>query len=97
MLAILMLGLSGVADGPLPSMPGRTTAERPREARPAVQTPRPRTSWSFEAPVEDVAPNGQTACAIRVLRADPSIDRGIVKLAEPRVDPAMVVPSVCAR
>jgi hypothetical protein len=96
MLAILILGLSGVVGGASPSSPAPTIAERPNGARPVLPQADLPTWWSFEVPVKDATSNSQTVCAIRVLRADPSIDRGIVRAVERPVDPEMVVPSVCA-
>ena len=38
----------------------------------------------------------KTICTLRIMRADPSIDRGMVVAIERPVDPGMVAPSRCA-
>ena len=97
MLEILILGLSGVVGGASPSSPPRATPERPDEARPAFHQADVRTRSTFDPSLSEAPSRSRTVCAIRVLRADPSVDRGIVKAVEWPVDQGMVVPSACAR
>ena len=97
MLEILILGLSGVIGGASPSSPPRTTPERPDEARPAFHQADVRTSSMVDASAKEAPSRSRTVCTIRVMRADPRIDREMVKAVEWPVDQGMVVPSVCAR
>ena len=40
--------------------------------------------------------NRKTICTLRIMRADPSIDRGMVIAIERPLDPGMVAPTRCA-
>jgi hypothetical protein len=97
MLAVLILGSSSVLGGfVLPSAASAAPA-RSSEVRAALHHADFQTKSPFNAPVEDAASNSRTVCTVRVLRADPRIDPGIVKQLERPVDQDMVAPSVCAK
>ena len=96
MLAILILGCSGLLGGLLFSSAASTTASHPTDARPALQPADSQTSASFDARATGPSANSGTVCTLKVLRADPTIDPGIVVTLKRRVDPEMVVPSPCA-
>jgi hypothetical protein len=97
MLAGLILGFSSLVAEASAASPASTVPARSTEVRRARrQADVPTRSW-FDAPVKDAESKSKTVCAIKVLRADPSIDRGIVKAVERPVDPGMVAPSICAK
>ena len=97
MLEILILGLTGVVAGAFSSAPPRTPPERPDEARPAFHQADVRVRSTFGPSANEAPERAGTVCVIRVLRANPRVDPGIVRTAERPVDQEMVVPSVCAR
>jgi len=97
MLEILILGFCGVVGGASLSSPPRPTPERPNEARPAFHHADVRPRSTFDPSVNETPGRSGTVCAIRVLRADPSVDEGIARAVERPVDQGMVVPSACAR
>jgi len=97
MLEILILGVSGVVAVASPFGPARTTPERPDEARAAFPQADVRARSTFDPSVNEAPERSGTVCAIRVVRADPRVDPGIVRAVERPVDREMVVPSVCAR
>jgi hypothetical protein len=100
MLAMLIVGFSGLVGAAWPSSAADTVPARRYEATPspALHQADLRPGSPLGGPVrDDEAPIPRTFCSIRVLRADPSVDRGIVKALETPVDQEMVVPSTCAR
>jgi hypothetical protein len=97
MLAILILGSSGLLGGFLFPSAASTTSSRPAEARPALQPADSPTSAPFDARVSEPSAKSSLVCTLRVLRANPTIDPGIVVTLKRPVDPEMVFPSPCAR
>jgi len=96
MLAILILGSSGLLGGFLFPSAASTSSSRPAEARPALQQGESPTRAPFDPRATRPSANSKTVCTLRVLRADPTIDPGIVVTLKRQVDPEMVSPSPCA-
>lgn len=96
MLAILILGSSDLLGGFQFPSAARTTASRPTEAKPALQPADSQTGAPFAARVSEPSAKSGTVCTLRVLRADPNIDPGIVVTVKRQFDPEMVFPSRCA-
>jgi hypothetical protein len=97
MLAILILGSSALLGGFLFPLAAGTPSSRPPEARPALPPADSETSAPFHARGSEPSPKSGVVCTLRVLRADPSLDPGIVVTMERQVDPEMVISSPCAR
>ena len=97
MLAILVLGCSGLLGGLLFSSAASTTASHPTDARPTLQPAERQTTAPFDARATGPSANSGPVCTLKVLRADPTIDPGIVVTLKRQVDPEMVFTSPCAR
>jgi len=96
MLAVLILGSSALLGEFLfPSAAG-TPPSRPAEARPALPPANPETRAPFDARASEAPAKSGTVCTLRVLRADPALDPGIVVTMKRQVDAAMVLASPCA-
>jgi len=94
MLPILIVGFSAVFGLATLSPPPRTANEdRNESSRAPDPGGTPRKPQAATAPD---ARHPRRVCAIQVLRADPSIDRGMVIAIERPLDPGMVAPTRCA-
>ena len=91
MLAELIFGLISLLGGVAPSPPASTPTK--------VQTEPGRPAPLAVPPQTDLVPASGSGivCTVRILRADPSIDAGIVRFVERDLDPKMVAPSVCGK
>ncbi len=96
MLAVLILGSSGLLGGFLFPSAASITFSRPPDARPALQPADSQTDVPFDARATKPSANPGTVCTLKVLRADPTIDPGMVVTLQRKVDPEMVFPSPCA-
>jgi hypothetical protein len=77
-------------------LPGTARLRPGHRAERLVQGSKPTPTIAGRLGSEDSAGSPRPECSIRVVRADPRLDPGIVRTVEPPVDAGMSVPSQCA-
>lgn len=97
MLAILILGCSGLLGGFLFHAAAGTAASRPPDPGITLQPADSQTAAPLDARAPGPSASSGTVCTLKVVRADPTIDPGIVMTLKRQVDAEMVIASPCAR
>ncbi len=95
-ILVLELAAALAAAAPSPSATGRSEGREqavPSSFREAARNQAPAREPTIES--AGAARRG-TFCTLRIMRADPRLDRGMVVAMDRPVDSAMVVPSTCA-